>query len=132
VKELAIGEVARRAGIRPSALRYYERIGLLPAPRRVSGQRRYEQGAIQRLKIVQLAQAAGFSIVEIQTLLNGFPPDTPPAARWQPLASQKISELDALIARVQQMKCVLEQALNCGCVQLENCALLLEEGCGEE
>jgi MerR family transcriptional regulator, redox-sensitive transcriptional activator SoxR len=131
VEELAISEVARRAGIRPSALRYYERIGLLPAPRRVSGQRRYEQGAIQRLKIVQLAQAAGFSIAEIQTLLNGFPPDTPPAARWQPLASQKISELDALIARVQQMKCVLEQVLNCGCVQLENCAILLEKGYGE-
>jgi MerR family redox-sensitive transcriptional activator SoxR len=84
------------------------------------------------LKIVQLAQAAGFKIAEIQTLLHGFAPDTPPAARWQPLASQKIRELDMLIARAQQMKAVLEKGLNCGCLRLEDCAIVLEEGCCRE
>jgi MerR family redox-sensitive transcriptional activator SoxR len=131
MEELAIGEVARRAGMRPSALRYYERIGLLPAPRRVSGRRRYDQGTVQMLKVVQLAQQAGFSVAEIQTLLHGFAPDTPPAARWQPLAQQKIAELDALVARTQQMKRILEIGLRCGCLRLEDCAIVLESGCVE-
>jgi MerR family transcriptional regulator, redox-sensitive transcriptional activator SoxR len=128
MEELAIGEVARRAGIQPSALRYYESIGLMPAPKRVSGRRRYDESTVQMLKIVHLAQDAGFTIAEIQALLNGFAPDTPPAARWQPLASRKIQELDALIARAQQMKQVLEKGLNCGCLRLEDCAVVLEAG----
>jgi MerR family redox-sensitive transcriptional activator SoxR len=121
--------VARRAGIRRAALRYYESIGLMPLPKRVSGQRRYDERTVQMLKIVQLAQAAGFTVAEIKTLLHGFAPDTPPAARWQPLARLKIRELDALIARAQQMKVVLEKGLNCGCLRLEDCAIVLEEGC---
>jgi MerR family redox-sensitive transcriptional activator SoxR len=128
MEELAIGEVARRAGIQASALRYYESIGLMPQPRRVNGRRRYDESTVQMLKIVQLAQDAGFTIKEIQTLLNGFTPDTPPAARWQPLASRKIRELDALIARAQQMKAMLQKGLNCGCLRLEDCAIALEEG----
>ena len=132
MEELAIGEVARRAGIRPSALRYYESIGLLPQPRRVSGRRRYDQSTVQMLKLVQLAQHAGFTVAEIQTLLHGFAPDTPPAARWQPLAQRKIAELDALIERAQQMQAILRAGLNCGCLRLEDCAVALEElGCSE-
>ena len=126
--ELAIGEVAQRAGIRTSALRYYESIGLLPAPERVNGRRRYDEGTVQLLKVVQLAQEAGFTVAEIQTLLHGFAPDTPPAARWQPLARQKLQELDALIARTLMMKKILEKGLNCGCLRLEDCAGVLEEG----
>ena len=129
IEDLAIGEVARRAGIQPSALRYYESIGLMPAPKRVSGRRRYSEHTVQMLKVVQLAQSAGFTVAEIQTLLHGFAPDTPPAARWQPLARQKLSELDALLARIQQMKRVLETGLNCGCLRLEDCAVVLEDGC---
>ncbi|MEO7908011.1 MAG: MerR family transcriptional regulator, partial [Roseiflexaceae bacterium] len=116
-------------GIQPSALRYYESIGLMPAPKRVGGQRRYGEQTIQMLKVVQLAQSAGFTVAEIQTLLHGFAPDTPPAARWQPLAQQKLSELDALITRIQHMKRVLEKGLNCGCLRLEDCAVVLEDGC---
>jgi MerR family redox-sensitive transcriptional activator SoxR len=127
MEDLSIGEVARRAGIQPSALRYYESIGLMPAPRRVSGRRRYDESAVRMLKIVQLAQSAGFSIAEIQVLLHGFSSDTPPAARWQPLASRKIAELDALILRAQQMKRLLETGLNCDCLRLEDCADVLED-----
>jgi MerR family redox-sensitive transcriptional activator SoxR len=128
MEDLAIGEVARRAGINPSALRFYERVGLLPATKRVSGRRRYDSSTVQLLKVVQLAQDAGFTIAEIQTLLHGFTPDTPPAARWQPLAQQKIQELDAMILRMHQMKHVLEVGLNCGCLRLEDCAVALEAG----
>lgn len=126
--ELAIGEVARRVGMRPSALRFYERIGLLPAPTRVSGRRRYDERTVQLLKVVQLAQAAGFTVAEIHILLNGFAADTPPAQRWQPLAQQKVQELDDIIARTQQMKRILETGLNCDCLRLEDCAVVLAEG----
>ena len=133
MEDLAIGEVARQAGIRPSALRFYESIGLLPAPKRVNGRRRYDEGTVQMLRVVQLAQRAGFTVAEIQTLLHGFAPGTPPAARWQPLARQKLRELDAVIAHAQQMKRVLETGLNCGCLRLEDCAVVLAEGrCQEQ
>jgi MerR family transcriptional regulator, redox-sensitive transcriptional activator SoxR len=128
MEELAIGEVARRAGVRASAVRYYESIGLLPAPKRVNGQRRYDAGIVHLLNVVQLAQAAGFTIAEIQTLFHGFDSDTPPAARWQPLIRQKLEELDALIARTQMMRQMLETGLRCGCLRLEDCAVVLEEG----
>jgi len=132
MEELAIGEVARRAGIRPSALRYYESIGLMPQPRRVNGRRRYDERTVQMLKVIQLAQHAGFTVAEIEILLHGFAPDTPPAARWQPLARRKVRELDALIERAQHMKQVLETGLNCGCLRLEDCAIALEQGCCHE
>ena len=128
LEELAIGEVARRAGIRPSALRYYESIGLLPAPTRVSGRRRYDERTVQLLRVVRLAQQAGFTVAEIQTLLHGYAPETPPAARWRPLAEGKLRELDARIERAQQMKAVLEMGLNCGRLQLEDCPIAVEEG----
>ena len=126
--DLAIGDVARRAGIRPSALRYYESIGLLPQPRRVNGRRRYDESTVRMLKLIQLAQGAGFTVAEIQTLLHGFAPDTPPAARWQPLARRKLKELDDVIARIRMMKRILEAGLNCGCLRLEDCAVVLAEG----
>jgi MerR family redox-sensitive transcriptional activator SoxR len=132
MEDLAIGEVARRAGIRPSALRYYESVNLLPQPRRVSGRRRYDESTLQMLKVIQLAQQAGFTVAEIQTLLHGFEPDTPPAARWRPLAHQKLRELDALIERIQRMKQLLETGLNCGCLRIEDCAIALEQGGRQE
>ncbi len=123
MEDLTIGEVARRARVRPSALRYYESVGLLPIPRRVNGQRRYDPGVVQRLALMQLAQQAGFTIAEIQTLFHGFAPDTSPAARWQTLARQKVVELDALIAQAQRMKHVLETGLQCNCLRLDDCSI---------
>jgi MerR family redox-sensitive transcriptional activator SoxR len=125
---LTIGEVARRAGIRTSALRYYESIGLLPMPSRVNGQRRYDASTIGMLAVIRLAQQAGFTVAEIQTLLHGFTPETPPAARWRPLAQAKLAELDEVIARAQQMKAILATGLNCGCLRLEDCATILAQG----
>jgi len=124
--ELSIGEAARRAGIRPSALRYYERIGLLPVPRRINGRRRYDEHSLQRLALLQPAQKAGFTMAEIQTLFHGFTPDTLPAARWRTVAINKMSELDALIERAQQMKHFLAGGLRCNCLQLEDCVMAWE------
>jgi MerR family redox-sensitive transcriptional activator SoxR len=86
MNELSIGVGARMAGVRPSTLRYYESIGLIPAPRRIHQRRCYDAYVLQRLALIQLAQQAGFKISEIQTLFHGFARDTPPAARWQALA----------------------------------------------
>ncbi len=124
--EMSIGEVARRAGIEASTLRYYERIGLLPAAKRVSGQRRYTMDALKQLSIIQVAKEAGFTLAEVKTLVDGFSEEEPPSARWQALARQKLPEVEALIERAQAMKRVLEQGLDCDCLSLDECRILVE------
>ena len=128
---MTIGEVARRAGVRPSTLRYYERVGLLPAPKRENGRRRYEgavlRQALDRLAVVGVAQQAGFTIAEIRTLLDGFSEDTPPSERWRILAGEKLPEVEALIRRAMGMKRLLERGLGCECLRLEDCELLVQE-----
>jgi MerR family redox-sensitive transcriptional activator SoxR len=106
-----IGEVARQVGIRPSALRYYERIGLVPAPHRVNGQRRYDEETIRHIRFVLLAQRAGYTIAEQQRLLWGFDEQVPPATRWRALASAKLAELNEVIARAEAIKRVIDETL---------------------
>ncbi len=122
---LSIGAVARQAGLRPSAIRYYESAGLLPAPMRVSGWRRYDATVFVRLAVIHLAQQAGFTLAETRTLLRGFSPRVPPSARWHALARQKLPEIEAVITRARTMKRLLEAGLNCGCLRLEDCELLV-------
>lgn len=125
---LSIGEVAAQAGLRPSALRYYESIGLLPAPKRVNSRRCYEASILQRLAILRLAQQAGFTISEIDELLYGFATDAPPAERWQVMANKKLVELDAIISRAQQIKALLEHGLRCNCLTLDECVVVMARG----
>src|ERR1700683_5031024 len=91
-----IGELARQAGVATSALRYYEKTGLLPAPARASKRRQYDPGILGRIRIILLARDAGFSISETRTFLNGFPVGTRPALRWRAMAKSKLAELDEL------------------------------------
>ncbi len=119
--ELTIGEVARRARVRPSALRYYESDGLLPAPHRINGQRRYQASILDQIAVIQLAQQAGFTIQEIHTLLSGFGVEIPPSERWRTLAQRKMAELDALVVRAQRMKQLLGHLMDCACPSLEEC-----------
>jgi MerR family redox-sensitive transcriptional activator SoxR len=134
VKGVSIGEVARKAGVRPSALRYYERIGLLPQPGRENGRRRYDgealREALDRLAVVRVAQQAGFTISEVRPLLDGFSEDTPPSERWRVLAQDKLPEVEALVERALGMKALLERGLRCECLSLEECALVGEEAPG--
>src|SRR5216684_1298546 len=123
MEELSIGEVAERAGIRASALRYYESVEVLPAPPRVNGRRRYDSRVFDRLAVIQIAQQAGFTVAEIRTLFNGFTPETTASARWEALARQKLVEVDTLMRRVQAMKGILEEILlRCRCLTLDECA----------
>jgi len=130
VEDLSIGEVARWAGIRASAIRYYEQAGLLLTPRRVSGQRRYGPDIRDRLAVIQFAQQAGFTISEIRTLFEGFEEETPMSLRWQILARDKLAEVDALMDRVQRMRIVLGRSLACGCLRPDDCAKAIR-GCVE-
>ena len=122
---MSIGEVAQRAGVRPSALRYYESIGVLPTPERENGRRRYDgevlREVLDRLAVVRVAQQAGFTISEIRMLLDGFSEDTPPSERWRVLAREKLPEVEALVERALGMKNLLERGLRCECLRLEDC-----------
>lgn len=78
-----------KTGVPASTIRYWERIGVLPAPARVSGQRRYTTESIHRLAVLRLAQACGFRLDEMRQLIHGFGSDTAPPRRWQKLARKK-------------------------------------------
>ena len=119
--ELTISEVAKQAGLRTSAIRYYESVGLLPAPQRISGQRRYQADILRRLAFIRAAQSVGFSVADLQTLLHELDGDAPLSARWQSLARRKLAEVDALMQRAQGMRQMLEQGLLCGCHDIEHC-----------
>ena len=126
--DMSIGEIARQAGLRASAVRYYERAGLLPAPRRTSGQRRYDPAILDRIALIQFARQAGFTIGEIYTLFEGFEEETPMSLRWQTLAREKLLEVEALMDRARRMRTLLGRALACGCLRLEDCARAIHDG----
>lgn len=121
MEELTINEVAKRAGIRASAIRYYESVQLLPIPQRRAGRRRYNSDVLRQLSFIQVAQAAGLTIVEIRTLINELDDDIPLSERWQTLAHQKLVEVDALMSKVHGMKMILANGLHCRCTNLEEC-----------
>jgi MerR family redox-sensitive transcriptional activator SoxR len=123
--QLTIGEVAEAVGLNTSAVRYYERVGVLPPAERVSGQRRYGPDTIPRLRTVQAGQQAGFSLDEIKQLLRGAD-DGHAAEELRQLAERKLPDIDALIERAQAMKSWLELAAECRCGSLDVCALFAD------
>jgi MerR family transcriptional regulator, redox-sensitive transcriptional activator SoxR len=118
---LSIGAVAKRSGLRPSALRYYESVGLLPAARRLHGRRVYHESVFELIAVIRLAQRAGFSVAEIRTLLRGFDSGTPASARWRALAKRKLDDVTAQIEHAREMQRLLEGLLACQCETLEQC-----------
>jgi MerR family redox-sensitive transcriptional activator SoxR len=120
---LSIGEVARRAGVNVSAIRFYERRGLLPQPERVRGQRRYTDATVHRLEIIDAAKKAGFSLDEVGLLLASTDQGAPAHEQLRALAVRKLPEVDALIERAQSMRGWLVAASECGCDTLDACSL---------
>jgi MerR family transcriptional regulator, redox-sensitive transcriptional activator SoxR len=127
MKELTIGEVAQQTGFQPSALRYYESVGLIQPSGRVRRQRRYHPDILNRLAVIKAAQQVGFSVALISKLLSGFEGSQSQPGRWESLAHQKIIELDLLITQAQQMKQMLTRLLQCECVDLNQCGQTLIE-----
>jgi MerR family transcriptional regulator, redox-sensitive transcriptional activator SoxR len=118
---MTIGELAAESGMPASTIRYWERIGVLPKPPRVSGQRRYVPDSVQRLAVLRLAQACGFRLDEMRHLLRGFGTGVQPPRRWQELALKKRQELDGQIARLKAMRRVVDRVMQCQCLELTEC-----------
>ena len=108
-------------GLRTSAIRYYEQIGILPLPMRKNGQRRYGESVLFRLAVVQRAREAGFTLEEIRELFFGFRPATRPPKRWHQLSERKIAELQIRMKRLKLMETLLKQMQGCQCDALEEC-----------
>jgi MerR family transcriptional regulator, redox-sensitive transcriptional activator SoxR len=120
--QLTISQVARQIRIRPSAIRYYERIGLLPPAERRSGQRRYDSTVLYRLAVIQRARQLGFSLHEIRQLFFGFRDVTRPPARWRALSQKKLAELDHLMAGIKAVRALLKRlTTKCRCDTLDQC-----------
>jgi MerR family transcriptional regulator, redox-sensitive transcriptional activator SoxR len=118
---LAISDVARVFGLRTSAIRYYEQIGILPTPMRKNGQRRYEKSVLFRLAVVQRARESGFTLDEIRELFFGFRSATRPPKRWHQLSERKIAELRSRMKQLKLMETLLKQMQGCRCNALEEC-----------
>jgi len=119
--QLRIGEVARRAGVRVSLIRYYEDIGLLPEAERVSGQRRYDERVLRRLAVIDVAQRAGLSLEEIGELVHHGA--EPVSDGLRAIAERRLPEIDALIERAQRVRVWLQAATTCDCPGIDDCAL---------
>jgi len=118
---LRIGEVAEQAGLRKSAIRYYEAIGLLPEPERISGQRIYDPSILRRLAVIDVSQRAGLTLDEIRELVDAG--SAPISAQLQELAAKKLPEVEALIALAEAMRGWLETAQGCDCETIDECGL---------
>jgi MerR family transcriptional regulator, redox-sensitive transcriptional activator SoxR len=123
---LTIGQVAAAVGLNASAVRYYERRGVMPKAARASGQRRYRPDAIARLRTIQAAQQLGLSLTEITQLLAGAD-DGESAEVLRELADRKLPEVEALIEHAQAMKGWLELAAECRCASLDICDLFASD-----
>jgi MerR family transcriptional regulator, redox-sensitive transcriptional activator SoxR len=120
---LSIGEVAVKAGVSVSAIRYYERRGLLAKAERVGGQRRFPEEAVRRLGVIDVAKRAGLSLEEVGDLLASVDAGAPAHVQLRVLAARKLPEVDALIEQAQRMRSWLAAARGCLCESLEECVL---------
>jgi MerR family redox-sensitive transcriptional activator SoxR len=118
---LTIGEAARQAGVPASTLRYWESAGLLTAPGRVSGKRRYDPQALRQISLIVLIKRAGFTLAETHIVLSGLSDRTPPPEIWRKLAERKLPEIKQTLAEARAMKKILEEGLRCDCLTLDDC-----------
>ena len=123
---LTIGQVAERAGVNTSHIRFYESVGVLPEPQRVSGRRRYGEDVLRRLSIIDVAQRAGLTLEEIAPLTGPGNRSADASRHIRELADAKLPEIDALIARAQAVKQWLEVARHCDCESVDVCELFVD------
>jgi DNA-binding transcriptional MerR regulator len=123
---LTIGALAALTGKSPSAIRYYEQIGLLPEPARAGGRRRYDLATVRTLAVIETAQRAGLALGEIRLLLAASPSDPAAVERLRQVASRKLPEIAAQIERAKLVRGWLELAARCECPDLGQCPLFGE------
>ena len=120
---MTIGAVAAQAGRRPSSIRYYEQIGLLPRPDRVSGRRVYGPDTVRTLAVIETGQRAGLTLDEIRALLAASPDDQAATERLREVAIRKLPQVKELIERTEMVRDWLEAAARCECPTLNECLL---------
>jgi MerR family redox-sensitive transcriptional activator SoxR len=121
---LTIGEVAERAGVATSALRFYEREGLIESTRTEGGQRRYHRDVLRRIAFVRAAQHVGLRLGDIREALGSLPDGRTPNARdWERLSRSWRPVVDARIAELERLRDRLDSCIGCGCLSLSSCAL---------
>jgi MerR family redox-sensitive transcriptional activator SoxR len=121
---LAIGQVAERTGVAPSALRYYEREGLIASTRTSGEQRRYHREVLRRVAFIRIAQRVGLTLDEIRDALASLPQErTPTKADWAGLSKSWRPQLDEQIEMLQRLRDQLTSCIGCGCLSLKACAL---------
>ena len=124
-RELTIGELSARSGVSQSALRFYERKGLISAERSSGNQRRYPAFALRRVALVQAGRTAGIPLERIRAALDTLPENRPPTKRdWERLSRSWRAELDLRIATLEGIRGRLTGCIGCGCLSLRRCSLL--------
>ena len=123
MRYLSIGELARESGTRPSALRYYESLGLLPIADRDGGRRYWPAATLRRIALIKMSQRAGFTLAEIGQLLDSEP-GRGATRQWRAFAKRKLPEIDRLIKANQVLRDAVAACLACGCMNFQNCELL--------
>ncbi len=123
-EHLTIGEIAERSGLAPSAIRFYERRGLLAAERTLGNQRRYRRDVLRRIAFVRIAQRVGLSLEEIIEALASLPVEKAPSAQeWQRLTRGWRERLDERIVMLEALRGGLTSCIGCGCLSLRTCSL---------
>lgn len=132
-RQLTIGEVAQRAGVATSALRFYEEHGLIRSERNEAGHRRFAPEVLRRVSFIRTAQRVGLDLAEIRAALSSLPNHrTPTAKDWERLASSWRPRLDDQIAVLTRMRNQLDECIGCGCLSLTSCGLWNPEDAAAE
>ena len=122
---LSIGEVAARSGVAPSALRFYESVGLIASSRTSGNQRRYARPILRRVAVIQAGRAAGIPLERIRAALETLPADRTPSRKdWERLSRSWRRDVDERIAMLQSLRDRLTTCIGCGCLSIDRCTLL--------
>jgi MerR family redox-sensitive transcriptional activator SoxR len=125
---LTIGELSARSGVAASALRYYERLGLIHAVRTSGNQRRYQRTELRRVAFIRIAAQVGVPLDEIGAALRELPDSrTPTKADWAQLSRAWRQRLDDQIALLERLRDTLTGCIGCGCLSLKSCQLYNRE-----
>jgi MerR family redox-sensitive transcriptional activator SoxR len=137
MEHLAVGEIAKRSGLRVSTIHFWESKGLIRSERSEGNQRRFARSELRRIAVIKIGQRAGISLGEIREVLDTLPADRAVTARsWAALSNRWKRNLDDRIARLTALRDRLGQCIGCGCLSLNKCWLqnpydeLAEEGPG--
>jgi MerR family redox-sensitive transcriptional activator SoxR len=124
-RELTIGELSARSGVSPSALRFYEREGLIESRRTDGNQRRFAPVTLRRVALIQAGKSAGVPLERIHAALATLPGRKAPTKRdWERLSRSWRAELDERIRTLEAIRGRLTTCIGCGCLSLKTCGLL--------